>query len=77
METRNVYRVTYDRLSGLWVVTRDGYAGLLAKYSVKAGAVSLAERIADTYQPSRLVVHHLDGQVEAERVFAQQESPPA
>jgi hypothetical protein len=66
---RNVYRVTFDRPGGQWIVTRDGYDGVLARYGTKTGAVSLAQRIADTYRPSRLLVHHLNGQLEQEMVY--------
>ena len=64
-----VYRVTYDRLSGVWLVTHDGYPAALARYPTKYGATVLATRIADTYQPSRLVIHHIDGRVEQEQKF--------
>ena len=65
----NVFRVTHDRTSGLWFVTQDGHAMTLAKYATRNGAVSLAQRIARTYEPSKLVVHHVDGRVEREQLF--------
>ena len=69
MPERGIYRVTYDRPTGQWLIPRDGYPGTLAKYGTRSGAIGLAKRIAGTYLPSKLVVHLLDGHVEEEMSF--------
>lgn len=64
---RHVYRVHHE--GGRWTVAKEGEARPLGEFAACEEAMAEACKLADTDQPSRVVVDDGDGVIIEERLF--------
>lgn len=69
---RKVYRVVPN--GALWSVTHDGRR--LSNHTTKDLAVSAGQTVAKANQPSQLVVHKMNGEIEFEYTYDGDRFPP-
>ncbi len=69
---RKVYRVSPD--SNQWKVTHSG--AVLSRHYTKAAAIEAGRTVALGNQPSQLVVHLANGQIETEWTYGDDPYPP-
>ena len=67
---RNGYRVVAQAEEG-WIVERGGTGQVSSVHRTEEKAVKYARELAQTNQPSQLLVYKKDGTVQAERLYGQ------
>ena len=73
---RKTFHVAYDEALGQWKVGYQGIEMAFSAHGTKEEAVQTARELAQNQQPSRLIVHRLDGSIQAEHTYGS-EAPSA
>lgn len=71
---RNVYRVAPS--GSRWAVKKDGRAAALKLFDLKSRAVEYARNVAKNNEPSQVVVHLANGQIQTEWTYGEDPFPP-
>ena len=71
---RNVTRVVPNKSTGGWKVTKDGKT--VSNHRKKTTAVPKGRTTAKKQQPSQLVIHKKNGQIQTEHTYKNDPHPP-
>lgn len=66
---RTIYHVTYNHEAEVWEVKQEEDARPAISYETKEQAVSIARGAAQGNQPSQLIIHRQDGEVQEEHTY--------
>ena len=72
-KSRNVVRVVPNNQGG-WKVTQSGQT--ISNHRKKTTAVDIGRNIAKKEQPSQLVIHKKNGQIQTEHTYKSDPYPP-
>lgn len=69
IDFRKTFRVTYDNVLEQWKVGYEGATTAFSAHGTKEEAVQVGRDLAQKKQPSRLVIHRLDGTIQTEHSY--------
>lgn len=68
-EFRKTFRVAYDSVLEQWKVGYEGAQNAFSAHGTKEQAVQVGRGLAQRQQPSRLIIHRLDGSIQTEHTY--------
>lgn len=66
---RKTFHVTYDTLVEQWMVGYGGARTAFSAHGTKEEAIQAGRELAQKQQPSRLIIHRLDGSVQTKHAY--------
>lgn len=71
---RKTFHVVYDEALEQWKVAYEGVEPAFSAHATKEEAVQVGRELAQKQQLSRLIIHRLDGSIQAEHTYGSERS---
>jgi hypothetical protein len=76
-EHRKTFHIAYDEGLEQWKVIYEGTDVPYSVHMTKQEALEAGRDLAQSQQPSQLVIHKMDGSIQTEHTYEENPSPPA
>lgn len=69
---RKTFRVAYDSVLEQWKVGYEAAGTAFSAHNTKEDAIRAGRELAQKQEPSRLVIHRLDGSIQTEHSYGEE-----